>query len=255
MPRQEEESWSERLLKRKPPLFWWTLANILAFCLALLSWMVCLHVFNNPELPKNYHILKRLGRLPKITEFAALEAPKGTTADPKNLHSKYYNLTDNERALLNQQLIRSYLGNFRETLLNTYLRGDFRVIKTRALSATDFIQKGIVIQAQAYVQPDTYHPPTPYLVVIELILPGAPEGAVEQIIAGDMIEISKNPYFVSVLHTEIIEREGDESIVYLSAIPLVYESPYTPPRGEQFQLSSPPNLNLEVQLPIIPPSF
>lgn len=255
MPRQEEETWSERLLRQKPPLFWWTLANILAFCLALSSWLFCLHVFNHPDIPRNYQLLKSIHRAPEILEFSALEAPKGSTADPKNLHAKYYNLSTEERNLLNRQLLRNYLANYKDTILNTYLRGQFQVMETRPLSNQDIISEGIVLQAQAYIQPDTYLPPTPYLVVIELILPNAPTRAAEQIHPGDMIEIDKSPHFTSILHAEVIERLGDESIVYLSAIPLVYEYPYTPPRGEAFYLSAPETLHLESALPVIKPAF
>lgn len=255
MPQQEEETWSQRLLDRKAPLFWWTLANILAFCLALTSWLLCLHIFNHPELPRNYEILRRLNRLPEIKAFEALEAPKGSAPDPKSLHTKYYNLSNKERSLLNDEFVKSYLGNFKENLLNTYLRGDYQVMKTRQLQSSDFIQQGIVIQAQSYVQPDIYHPPTPYLVVIELILPGAPAIAAEQIKVGDMIEINKSPHFASVLHAAIIERKGDEPIVYLSAVPLVYDSPYQPPRGDKFRLAAPKQINLNANLPIINPDF
>ena len=49
---------------KRPPYFWWALANALALCFAVVSWMVCLHVFGNPEIPRNYEILRKIGRLP-----------------------------------------------------------------------------------------------------------------------------------------------------------------------------------------------
>src|SRR5690606_10096157 len=60
---------------RKPHFYWWTLANVVAACLAILSWVLCLHVFGHPEIPRNYEWLKMLGRADPAVGFSLQEAP------------------------------------------------------------------------------------------------------------------------------------------------------------------------------------
>jgi hypothetical protein len=73
---------------RRPAYFWWLLANALALCFAVVSWTVCLHVFGNPEMPRNYEILRKIGRLPELKRYTVLDVPNGNLLDPKGLYSR-----------------------------------------------------------------------------------------------------------------------------------------------------------------------
>jgi len=91
----------------------------------------------------------------------------------------------------------------------------------------------------------------PFPVWIEIILPNAPESAAENIIQGDTLEINKNPFFSSVLNVQRISRTDNDPIMSFTVIPLVYESPWTPPRNkESFTISPPKRLNMDATLPI-----
>ncbi len=73
----------EEPVPRRHSYFWWVLANALALCFAVISWAVCLQVFGNPEIPRNYEILRKLGRLPQLKRYTVLDVPNGNLLDPK----------------------------------------------------------------------------------------------------------------------------------------------------------------------------
>ena len=195
-------------------------------------------------------MLEKMGRQQKTKAFDSLSAPKGATLSPRSLYKKYYNLNPEDISLLNDELKRVYVGNLKDTTYNTYLQGQYRVLKTRTLGTDDFISNGIAIQAQALVQPDSFHPPTPYLVLVELILPGAPNSATQSYQLGDILELNKNPYFPSILHAIRVPRQGDEPLISLSCVPLVYNSKITPTRGNSFSIKPPSHLNINGKFPI-----
>jgi Entner-Doudoroff aldolase len=58
----------------RPAYFWWFIANGMALCFAVASWLVCLEVFGNPEVPRNYEILRSIGRVPELKLFPAEQA-------------------------------------------------------------------------------------------------------------------------------------------------------------------------------------
>lgn len=248
--KREDDSLVTRILQKKPPLFWWFLVNTFAFCLAILSWVFFLEVFGNPHIPRNYALLDKMGRLEPVQSFDSLTAPEGTTLNPQALYKKYFNLNDEELSLLNQELKRVYIGNLKDSSYNTYVQGQYRVLSTRTLNENDFIREGIAIQTQALVQPDLFHPPTPYLVLIEWILPGATADATKNYELGDIIELSQNPYYSSVLHAVQVPRTGDEPLISLSCVPLVYDSAIEPSRGETFKIFPPNRLNLNGEFPL-----
>ena len=208
-------------------------------------------VFANPQDPTNYKLLDKINRLEPIKAFSALDPPSGDIANIENLYSKFGSLSVKELDLLNNELIKNYVTNYKQETLNTYIRGDFRVIKTRTLNENDRFQNGIVIKAEAMLKISEYTEPQPFPIWIELILPNAPASAAENIIKGDMLEINKNPFFSSVLHVQQILRVDNDHIMSFTVIPLVYESPWTPPRSkEKFNISAPKKLNMDAPLPL-----
>lgn len=232
--------------------FWWTLTIVLCACFAILSWTFVPYVFNNPHKPLNYTILEKLGRLPKIKEFKALNPPDGKIGNPKQLYKDFNAFTPKELEKLNDELVKNYIGNFKEHTLNAYVRGEYRVIKTRSLTDDDVFSNGVAVHAEAMVKNNQYSDAKPYLVWIEIILPNAPADTVNSIRKGDKIVIDKNPHYLSVLHAQRIERSDDDPIFNFTIVPLVYESPWNPPHGSPFTMKAPAKLNLEGSFPIFP---
>ena len=224
---------------------------MLCFCLAAFSWLKIPHIFANPQDPDNYKLLDKINRLDPIEAFSALESPEGDIANTQNLYSKFGSLNAKELEVLNENLIKNYVTNYKQQTLNTYIQGDFRVIKTRVLNKEDRFKNGIVIKAEAMVKMNKFTKSQPFPVWVEIILPNAPASAAENIVKGDLLEINKNPFFASVLYVQRIERRDNDHIMSFTVIPLVYESPWNPPRNkEKFNISPPKKLNMDAKLPI-----
>ena len=248
---KKQDTWITRLVERNPPFFWWALAIMLCFCLAAFSWMKIPPIFANPQDPSNYKLLAKIKRLDPIRAFSALEPPEGYIANTENLYSKFGSLNGEELELLNENLIKNYVTNYKQQTLNTYIQGDFRVIKTRQLTKNDRFTKGIAIKAEAMLKMNKFTEAQAFPVWVEIILPNAPISAAENISKGDLLEINKNPFFASVLYVQRIERTDNDHIMSFTVVPLVYESPWNPPRNkEKFNISPPKKLNMDAQLPI-----
>jgi len=224
---------------------------MLCACLAIFSWMKIPPIFANPQEPSNYKLLAKIKRLDPIHGFSALAPPDGNIANTKNLYTKFGSLTAKEIKALNNSLIKNYVTNYKQQTLNTYIQGDFRVMKTRVLNTKDRVMKGVAIKAEALVQMNQFSSPQVFPVWIEIILPNAPASAAQDIAKGDLLEINKNPFFASVLYVQRIERTDNDPIMSFTVIPLVYESPWNPPRGKsKFSISPPEKLNMNATLPI-----
>ena len=197
---------------RRPAYFWWFLANTLALCFAIFSWAVCLNVFGNPETPRNYAILKKLGRLPKLERYTVLDVPNGNALNPSELYGKYFGLDESERERLNTLLMRNYMRNFEKNLLLSYVEGDFQVVEVRKLDAGGFIHPGFAIRAQAMVKPDDFTQAVGFPVVIEYIFPTGNETAADRFSVGDILEVSKNPNCAAVVNVSkvVVDEEAWE---------------------------------------------
>ena len=209
----------EEIIPRRPAYFWWFLANTLALCFAIFSWAICLHLFGNPEIPRNYAILKKLGRLPELKRYTVLDVPNGNALSPSELYGKFFGLTEEKRTRLNALLIRNYMRNFERTLLLTYVEGDYQVIETKALTSKDFLHPGFAIRAQAMVKPDDFTDPVPFPIVIEYIFPSSDPKAASRFNPGDTLEVNKNPNCAAVINVSKVIVD-DEPALQLTVIPI-----------------------------------
>ncbi|MEO7100824.1 MAG: hypothetical protein ABI162_15795 [Luteolibacter sp.] len=218
MPRTIEEPPPSR-----PAYFWWLLANALALSFAIVSWFVCLHVFGNPEIPRNYEILGKLGRLPKLKRYTVLDVPNGNALAPKELYKKYFGTTPEQLVRVNSLLMRNYLTNFDRPLLLTYIEGDYQITDVKKLGKTDFFNPGAVIRAQALVKPDDFTKAAPYPVFVEYLFPTDVSAAAEYFKPGDILGVKKSPNCAAVVHVAKVIHE-DEPALLLTVIPIAYGS-------------------------------
>jgi len=250
MPRSKIASFA----RKRPPYFWWLLAHALALCFCVLSWMLTNYVFANPELPKNYALLKKIGQAPIPKTITALEAPEGDSSAPTELYRKYapFSLPDNAQKLQknNYRLMRSYLRTYTETTKPTYIEGNYRVLQIRPLTKDDIIYPGFVIRAQALVKPDKDREPSPYPVMIEYIFPTDHKAAFSWFKPGDLMKVQKIPDCVAILRLGHLGTE-DEPIINLTVVPIAY-SEYKIGTGRVLTIMPPENINLLGKFPLFP---
>jgi hypothetical protein len=236
--------------KRPPAYYWWTLANVLALCLAVISWLMCLHVFQHPEIPRNYEILRRLGRVEPPAPLAEMEAPAGEAADPRAFYRRYAGLSGDGLQLFNAALMRNYLLQLKEPKLIQYAEGNYRVEQVRPLGPGDLFHPGFALRAQAMVAPDEFSEPAPWPVLIEYLFPTADPAAPGWIAPGDMISISKFPNCAMLLHVAKLPG-GDPPAISLTLVPVAFGH-FKVGQDRQFQLQAPAALNPAAPLPVFP---
>ncbi len=216
MPRTVEEP-----PPRRPAYFWWLLANALALCFAIISWAVCLHVFGNPELPRNYEILGKLGRLPVLKKYGQTDVPNGNAMAPKELYKRYFGYTEDVRLKANSLLLRNYMTNFDRSVLLTYAEGDYVVKESRKLGSNDFFDPGVAVRLQAMVKPDDFTKAMPYPVFIDYLVPTAEQDAAGSLKPGDQVTIRKSPNCAAVIHVSRTISE-EEPALLLTVVPIAY---------------------------------
>lgn len=232
MPQQIEE-----LESSSPPYFWWLLVNLLALSFAVLSWIFCLEVFGHPESPRNYEILRKLGRLPEFKNFKFATLPDGSLSEPEQLYRKFFGLNEGQYEDLNIQFRHNFLSNFEEPAGVNYIEGDYRVLEVRAFDQHDFLIEGFAVRAQAMVKPDDFSEAGPYPVVIEYLFPTADPTAAGRFKPGDLLTLQKGPHCGTVIYVGK-HLEGDELVVRLTIMPIAY-GPCHMGGGRPFELQVP----------------
>lgn len=238
--------------KRPPAFYWWTLVNVLALCLAVLSWLLCLHVFRHPEIPRNYEILRKLHRTTAPLPLTELEAPPGESADPRAFYRRYAALSQEDLAKFNAALMRNYLTNLREPKLIQYAEGNYRVDKVRRLGEDDLFHPGFAVRAQAMVAPDEFTEPAPWPVMIEYLFPTSDEKAPGWIAPGDILSVAKYPNCAMLLHVHRTDS-GDTPVVCMTVVPIAFGA-FQAGKDRTFKLQAPTELNPAGPLPAFPPA-
>ncbi|WP_035604425.1 hypothetical protein [Haloferula sp. BvORR071] len=236
--------------KRPPAFYWWTLANVLALCLAVLTWLLCLHIFGHPEIPRNYEILRKLHRTVPPEDLSELNAPAAESADPRAFFRRYAALKDEDLKLLNAALMRNYLTNLKEKNLIQYAEGDYRIDKVRLLGPDDVFQPGFAVRAQAMVRPDELTDAAPWPVMIEYLFPTNETSASSWMSPGDMLKVSKFPNCAMLLHVSRSEGE-DTPVICLTVVPIAFGE-FQVGKNRAFTLEVPKELNPGGFLPVFP---
>lgn len=232
----------------RPSYFWWTLANALALCFAIFSWIACIHIFSHPENPRNYEILLKLKRMPELKAYTALDVPPAGALQPGALYNKFFGLTDEELGQLNSALLRNFLGNFPTPALLNYIEGDYRVTDVRPLASKDLFTRGFAVQTQAMVKPDDYSPPAPFPVMVEYLFPTDSAKAAAQFHSGDVLAVQKIPNCAAILHVgKVVINE--EPRLCITVTPIAYGD-YRAGRSEPFSIQPPARLYPGAKLPV-----
>lgn len=236
--------------KRSPAYYWWALANVLALCLAVVSWLMCLHIFKHPEIPRNYEILRKLGRTAPPVPLTEMEAPPGESADPRAFYRRYAGLSEEDLQKLNAALMRNYLLNLKEPKLIQYAEGNYKVQQVRRLGPDDIFEPGFAVKAQAMIAPDEFSEPAPWPVFIEYLFPTDDAPAAAWIAPGDLLAVSKFPNCAMLIHVAKLEG-GDTPVVCLTVAPIAFGT-FQAGKDRQFKLQAPAALNPAGPLPLFP---
>lgn len=237
----------KKFIKRRPSWFWWTLAQLLAAAFVIASWSTCLFLFNFPERPTNYNLLRKLKRLTPVVSYEPLEAPDGASGDAQELLTKFYPLEKEQLAAHNRHFKRNYITNFLKPEVVNYVEGTYRVTHTRPLTEDDFFHPGLAVRAQAIVQTDELNEANLYPVILELLFPlrNAPTGPVFP--KDHLFQFKYLDHRALILHIAKLGSER-EPILCLTIVPLAFPN-YKKADDTPLPLADPDPLNVAATFP------
>ncbi len=239
----------KKFIKRRPPWFWWTLAQLLAGAFAVASWSFCLFLFSLPERPWNYDMLRKLGRITPVEAYDPIEAPEGTSADPQGLLARVYSLGSEQLEAHNLHYKRNYITNFTKPEVVHYIEGSYRLTSTRTLTEEDFFHPGLVSRLEAVVRADELAEPSPYPVIVELLLPLKSPMDAELFSEGHQFDLKFLEHRALILHAARTGTAKDPRIC-LTVVPLSFEN-YLDPQGNKLPLAAPDPLRVAATFPLM----
>jgi hypothetical protein len=230
-------------IRRAPSsgLFWWALLIIILSVLVVASWFFSIFVFDRPELPQNYSILKRFGKLEPLKRYEAQAPPRGRFRSTRDIYDKYFRYDEFLLGEVNAIFKRNYIESFKRADTLSFLRGEFIVVSCRELGPDDAITSGLAVYAHAIDYPNLH---------IEYILPGKGDDlSPERFLPGTLIVVgprrSGPADFATLLH---VAKVGDTDL-RLTVIPLTYRHQFS---EKETVVGSPPDyLNFGAPWPIM----
>jgi hypothetical protein len=213
-------------------LFLWSVVIVVLLGLNAFSWLFCMYVFGNPEVPFNYQLLTKLERLEPIAGFKPVDAPRGKFHNAKSLYLEYYDYSAEKLNAFNGILKRFYLKNYLERDDVKFLSGTFKVESSRELRPDDVFPHGVAVRLQAEDYPAAH---------VDLVLPSPADAEIpgEHFRPGDVIQIQESATCAALIH---VHRMEEDHVVF-TAVPLVIRE-YETPAGTKLQVAPPELLNL-----------
>ena len=214
-------------------LFLWSVVIVILIGLNAFSWIFCMYVFGNPEVPFNYQLLTKLDKLDPIEGFDPVTAPRGKFNAARNLYLEYYDYTPEKLNPINGILKRLYLKNYLERDDVTFVSGSFKVESSRTLQSDDVFPHGLAVRLQAEEFPAAH---------VDLVLPMPADALVpsEHYRVGDLVQLEESATCAAVIH---VQRLKEDNICF-TAVPLVTRS-FDTPAGSKITVDPPERLNLD----------
>jgi hypothetical protein len=227
-------------------LFLWTIFILLLIGVAAGCWIGSFYVFGKPEDPRFYKFLRKLGKIDPPKRFEVTAAPPGKFQSAKDLFDKYSAYTPLMLKEENDELLRNYLKNYRETKkLTPYITGHFTIMDAYELKKGDMFPSGIVALAQSVDFPQ---------VLIEHAYPAIKDQVTAgrtMLQTGFPITIERTNDLSAIIH---IEKIADGKMQF-TLVPLLYGT-YALKRGVgTFSLEPPAELDMSGGVPLTKPAI
>ena len=227
---------------KRDNLFVWTVFLLLLAGLVFGCWLGSFYVFEHPENPRAYRLLKRLNKLPPPVRFALTKAPAGEFLEAQRAFERYSKFTGAQFAYENEMLLRNYLRNYAETKrLVPYLTGKYVILKAYELQKSDVFTSGVVVLTQSSAFPQ---------ILAEIICPAPAEHV------GELLSLLKPGLEVRLQRTldlsAIVQvNHAVDGRLQLTVVPLLYGN-YALKNGVgSFSLEPPDTLNVAAGFPVV----
>lgn len=227
--------------RRKANLFGWTIAILLLIGLTFAAWLGSYYIFNQPERPDSYRILKKLHKIEPTKRFQLTVAPSGEFLSGKQLHDRYGTMRPAELARVNAELARNYIRNYQQVRGQIqYVIGRFTIMEAHELGPEDLFGSGMVALSSAVDYGE---------LLMEHVYPADAQTVPlmkQTLEPGLEIKLERAHDLSAVIHAE---RLADGRVL-VTAAPLLYGS-YTVTQGRgSFSLEPPYELNMAAGWPL-----
>ena len=227
--------------RRKTNWFGWSVAILLLLAVALTAWLGSFYIFNQPERPQSYRLLKKLHKIEPTKRFELTAAPPGEFLTPKQMAERFTAMGPAELAKKNAELARNYIRNFQQVRgLVPYVVGRFTIMEARELAPSDVFTTGMVALTTAVDNGE---------VLMEHLYPAEPQVVPlmqQTLVTGLEIKLERAHDLSAIIHAD---RLADGRLL-VTTIPLLYGT-YTVTRGTgTFTLEPPIDLNLAAGWPL-----
>lgn len=228
--------------KRGDNLFLWTVFLLLLVGLAMACWVGSYVIFNRPELPISYRILRKLKKIDLPQRFAVNAAPAGEFLTPSKLFDRYSAMSPAALRDLNHYLERNYLRNYPPGSQQVaYVTGRFTILDAYQLKPENFIPSGVVVLAVSTDQPK--------LLIEHIYSADASVAPVikENLQTGMDVDFRRTYDLTAVLHVARLPSGH----IQITAAPINYGSYAFTGASGGFSLAPPLELHVAAGLPIV----
>ena len=225
------------------------LVQLLAGAFAAASWSFCLFLFSVPERPWNYETLRKLGRIEPVRPYDPLDAPEGTSSDPQVLLSRFYSLSSDQLAAHNLHFKRNYITNFAKPEAVHYVEGSYRLASMQPLGEEDFFYPGMAFRLEAIVKADELAEPSPYPVILELLLPMDLQSDELNFPIGHQLTLSYLEHRALILNASKTGSEKEPQLC-LTVVPLTFTN-YLDADAKKLPLVPPDPLRVSAAFPVM----
>ena len=236
-----DDDYDEPAPKKRDNLFIWTVFILLLIGLAFACWLGSFYIFGHPEQARNYRILQRVKKIEPPKRFEETKAPPGEFLTSQKLFEKYGKFSTLQLVHENEELLRTFVTNYRETKkLVPYMRGNFTIAESALLTPKDFMTSGMVALGVSNEFPQ---------VLIEHLYPMKESEIAKArpvLVTGNPIKLERTYDLGAVIH---IARVSDGRLQF-TVVPLLYGS-YRLEGVGNFSTEVPADLHLEGGLPVI----
>lgn len=228
--------------KRGDNLFLWTVFLLVLVGLVMACWVGSYLIFNRPELPISYKILRKLKKIDLPQRFAVNAAPAGEFLTPAKLFDRYNAMSPAALRDLNHNLERNYLRNYAAGSQQVaYVTGRFTILDSYQLKPENFIPSGVVVLGVSAEQPK---------LLIEHIYSAEASVAPlmkENLQTGMDVDFRRTYDLTAVLHVARLASGH----IQITAVPINYGSYAFTGANGGFSLAPPLELHVAAGFPIV----
>lgn len=223
-------------------LFGWTIFILLLAAFAAACWIGSFYIFGHPEKGFSYAIMRKLGKIDPPMRFELTAAPRGQFLDANQLFQRFGTMPPLHLADENQQLLRAYLRNYRQSKsLVPYVIGPFNIMATFRLGPANFFGTGVVALAVSTENPN---------VLLELVFPAEEKNVPNlerMLLTGLDLKLAKTLDLTAVINARVLP----DGRLNITAVPLLYGNYTSSDATGIFSLEPPQDLNVGAGLPVL----